>query len=79
MNDAPRSLSPQAQLLLDYMGQGRSLTNLIALTVLGVGSVSTRIAELRALGYDIKSEPCEDHRGKRYVKYSLAAASGETP
>lgn len=70
-----KPLSEQAQLVLDTLKSGRSLTNMVALTALGVGSLTSRIAELRKAGLptdkDIASIPCKDLKDKRYIKYVL--------
>lgn len=65
-------LSSQCVLLLDYMKRHRQLTNLIALTNLGIGSLSSRIAELRRAGHAIKDQWQEDHFGRRFKKYWIA-------
>lgn len=75
LDDASVKLSPQAQLVLDCLQSGRSVTNLIALTNLGVASLTTRIAELRKLGFDIQDEWKEDHFERRYKEYRIAAAA----
>lgn len=67
------SLSPQNHLLVSYMLAGRKLTNQIALVNLGVASVTSRIAELKGLGYSIAKEERKDHFGSRYVEYSMTA------
>jgi hypothetical protein len=67
-------LTAQQQLLVDYMKAGRTLTTQIALVQLGIMSLSSRIAELRAMGYDIQSERKEDFHGSSYYSYTLADA-----
>lgn len=62
-------MSPQSALVLGYLQTGRTLTNLVALTNLGVGSLTTRIAELRKAGHEILDEWSEDHFKRRYKKY----------
>ncbi len=69
-HSGPR-LSAQQTALVDYLMSGRTCTNLIAITNLGIGSLSSRVAELRALGYPIKGEDGEDIHGKKYKKYSM--------
>lgn len=67
------SMSTQCRLLLDYLQAGRTLTNLVAITNLGIGSLTSRIAELRKdYGYPVLSEWREDFGGKRYRAYWLA-------
>ena len=64
-------LSPQQALVAEYLLSGRTLTNVIALTSLGVQSVSRRVTELREHGYKIEKVWKEDHFGNRYVTYVL--------
>lgn len=70
---ASRKLSQQHHLILDHLRKGRALSNLIAITSYGIGSLSSRIAELRDMGYNIVSETDTetDATGKRFVKYRL--------
>ena len=68
-------LSPQCTLVLEYLQSGRALTNLIAITNLGVGSLSSRVAELRTLGYDIVGTPKTDFSGQSYTSYTLGAST----
>lgn len=63
--------SPQAMLVHDYLKSGRKLTNLAALTSLGIGSLSRRITELRVAGHTILDEWGADHWGRRYKRYFL--------
>jgi N-acetylmuramoyl-L-alanine amidase len=69
-------LSQQNRLVLEYLRSGRTLTNLIAVSNLGVGSLTSRIAELRKLyGEDyIKDETDTDFHKRRYKKYFLEDA-----
>ncbi len=69
------TLTPQQETVLSYLKKGRTLTNKVALTCLGVGSLSSRISELRRLGYDIETEHEEDAlTGRLFKKYNLNAA-----
>jgi hypothetical protein len=45
---------------------------MIALVSLGVADVTTRIAELRKAGYDIRDQWDRDHFERRYKTYFLA-------
>ena len=65
------ALSPQQALVIQYLQSGRSLTNLVALTNLGVGSLTSRVAELRGLGFQVIGENRKDFNGKDYVSYTL--------
>lgn len=68
-------LTTQQTIVLDYLKQGRTLTNKVALTCLGIGSLSSRVAELRKLGYEITTETEEDRlTGNSFRKYNLVAA-----
>lgn len=58
--------------MLSYLRRGSSLTNIVALTCLGVGSLSSRVAELRALGYTISDTEEVDRFQRRYKKYFIA-------
>jgi hypothetical protein len=62
-------LTPQAALVLDYLKTGRHLTNLVALTNLGIGSLTRRITELRNAGYAVKDQWGQDHFERRYKRY----------
>lgn len=65
----PPPLAPQARLVLEYLQSGRQITPLLAITNLGVASLTTRISELRKAGFQILSEWSEDHFKRRYKKY----------
>lgn len=64
-------LSPQQELLLEYLRKGRTLSNQHAVNSLGIQSVSRRITELIEMGFDIIKEWKQDHFGNRYVVYKL--------
>lgn len=70
--DEAVAYKPQTQLVLDYLQSGRTLTTLIALTNLGVGSLTTRIAELRNAGIAVIDEWGVDHFDRRYKRYWIA-------
>jgi hypothetical protein len=67
-------LTPQQQIVLDQLSAGRSLTNIVALTCHGVGSLSSRIAELRRLGHKIEDRTETDQFERQYKVYSIKAA-----
>lgn len=71
----PVTLTPQAIMLRDYLLTGKSLTNLIAIGNLGIGSATKRISELRAAGYEIKRTWKKDHHGKRYAEWTLGVGA----
>lgn len=74
-------LTPQSQTVWDYLKTGRSLTNLIAFSTLGVGSVSRRMTEvtrnagvhayLQASNQEITKTWDRDGKGKLYIKYQV--------
>lgn len=78
----PKTLSPQAHMVLEYLRSGRGLSNLIAINVLGTGSLSSRIAELRALGFDIHGDRREDpvhHRSYKVYKLRSEPSKKRSP
>ena len=74
---SPKKLKPQARLVLDFLKSGRGLSNLIALVDLGVGSLTSRIAELKDAGYDIIAASHKTPNGKRFNVYRLNAKAPE--
>lgn len=73
-----KKLTAQQQVVLDYLTMGRTLTNKVALTCLGVGSLSSRVAELRKLGYQITTSFEEDRlTGRNFKKYNIEAAKAD--
>ncbi|GJE18724.1 N-acetylmuramoyl-L-alanine amidase [Methylobacterium marchantiae] len=70
-------LTPQQTLILDYLASGRTLTTKVAIVSLGIMSLSSRIAELRALGHKITDREAKDHFDRRYVKYQLEGATAQ--
>lgn len=73
----PQGMSPSVRKVYEYLVTGRKLTNLVAMANLGVGSLTSRIAELRKLGLDIRDEWREDHARKRYKAYWMAENQSE--
>ena len=67
------SLSPQAYKVLEYLQSGRGLSNIIAISTLGVGSLSSRISELIRRGYSIEKGSRRDPNGRRFTVYKLLA------
>ncbi|MGV1835216.1 helix-turn-helix domain-containing protein [Rhizobium rhizogenes] len=66
---APIELTPQQGRVWQYLDKGSTLTNVVALTCLGVGSLTSRIAELRKLGFVITDELEKGFDGRSYKKY----------
>lgn len=60
----------QADLILDYLKSGRSITPLEALNLFGVFRLSGRILELREAGYPIETEIIHEN-GKHFASYFL--------
>jgi hypothetical protein len=76
MTPSDHKLTGQQQVVLDYLMRGRTLTNKVALTCLGVGSLSSRIAELRKMGFEIVDSFEEDQlTGRLFKKYNIGAHS----
>lgn len=67
----PDGLTTQQGIVLDYLKRGSTLTNTVALTCLGIGSLSSRIAELRRLGHKIVDRTDTDGFGRKFKKYDL--------
>lgn len=61
----------QLYLLLQHLSSGRTLTRITADHLYRVASLTKRIAELRAAGYDIVSTRKLDFTGRVYVEYSM--------
>ena len=72
----PESLTTQQRVVFDALEAGKTLTNSVAITCYGIGSLSSRVAELRRLGYEITDEIDVDRFQRRYKKYR--APAGET-
>lgn len=76
-----KKLTPQSQIVWDYLKTGRSLTNLIASATLRIGSVSRRMTEvlrneevhayLEAFNQEITKSWDKDGTGRRYIKYQV--------
>lgn len=79
MQPPKNTLTPQQDRVLSYLMEGKTLTNKVALTCLDVGSLSSRIAELRKLGHDIEVEMEKDHANRSFKKYRLARPEGQPP
>lgn len=67
--DVAAKLNPQESLVYEYLQKGKTLTNMIAIVSLGVGSLTARIAALRKMGLEVMDEWAEDHFEKRYKRY----------
>lgn len=66
--------APMTAAVLDLLQSKGSVTSLEANGVIKCRSLSKRISELKALGWNIKSELKRDHSDQRYARYHLVAA-----
>ena len=64
-------MKPQTKMVLDFLQKKGSITNVEANAVIRVRSVSSRISELKRLGYVINKERKTDITGQHYVRYWL--------
>lgn len=64
-------LKQQTAVILNHLQRKGSITNVEAHAVHKVRSVSSRVAELRRAGYDIRSQYKRDAAMQRYVRYVL--------
>ena len=73
MNNIARinTLSPQARKVLEHMQATGSISNVEANAVHRVRSVSRRITEIGAAGFNVSKDFRRDVTGQRYVRYSL--------
>ncbi len=78
MTDTTPDLSTQQSLIVSYLQKGHTLTTQIAMVSLGIQSLSSRVAELRKLGYVIEADPAKDYHGRSYLKYRLVPSSAPT-
>lgn len=77
--EAGNKLTTQQQRVMDYLEAGHTLTNMVALTALGVGSLSSRVAELRKIGYPILTRTAESHDSRKFLKYDLVVIDNTPP
>lgn len=62
-------MKPQTKLIHDHLVDVGNITGVEAQAIYKCRSLTKRISELKALGFDIKSEWKIDHAGQRYVRY----------
>lgn len=76
LHKAIAKAAPQSALVLEFLASGRGLSGLIAHTVLGVTSLTTRVSELRKAGIPITGEWYHDHQNKRFMVYKYQPDKG---
>lgn len=76
---APQETMTQAEKVLAFLTAGHTLTTMIAHNLLGVASLTTRIAELRRAGHKIVTEwknvPDGSGKMRRYASYRLVGGA----
>ena len=65
----------QANAILDYMSKGNTITGIEALNLFGCFRLPARIADLKKVGHQIKSEMIKLTNGKRAAQYTLLEPS----
>ena len=71
MGEPKRPLTGQQDILMKEFKAGRSLTVMVAHTCYGIASLTSRVAELRKLGYNIEDEWRTDRFDRRYQVYFI--------
>lgn len=61
----------QVRRILDHLLDTGSITNVEAQAMYKCRSITRRIADIRQMGYEVKSDWKTDHTGQRYVRYWL--------
>lgn len=64
-------MKSQNERILNYLLNGGSLTPLKALKMFDCLALSSRISNIRDMGYRVKSEPVKVKSGKWVSKYSI--------
>lgn len=64
-------MTPQAQTILTHLSQHGPITGVEAEQVYRVRHLPRRIADLRDMGFDIKTTWHRDATNQRYARYSL--------
>jgi len=67
-----KPLSPQTQTVLSHLRAHSHLTSWQAEGVYRIRRLASRVDELRAAGYEIETQTCEDAAGQRYTRYRLS-------
>ena len=68
----------QSQRILNHLLDVGSISGVEAQAMYKARSLTKRISELRAQGWDIKAEWNRDHTGQRYVRYWLRSKTKRT-
>lgn len=68
-SDPDGRVAAQHRLILKYLAEGRKLSNMDAINVLGISSLTKRVSELRRRGHPILSEWRRDPFQVRYKVY----------
>lgn len=71
INPNPSSSASQNARILAYLLEGNAITPLEALELFGSFRLGARIADIKADGYDVKSEYVKLPNGKQVKKYHL--------
>lgn len=66
-------LGPQAQMVLDHLRRGESLTALDALRLYGVGRLAAVVFDLKCAGFDIESDRVTVDKAKGRGKSAVAS------
>jgi len=64
-------MTPQAQTVLTHLTQHGPLTGVEAETVYRIRHLPRRIADLKDMGFDIKTTMHKDATGQRYARYAI--------
>ena len=64
--------APQTQVVLDHLRRHSHLTSWQAEGVYRIRRLASRVDELRAAGFEIETQTCEDASGQRYTRYRLS-------
>lgn len=67
-----KTIVSQTRTILAYMKAGNGITPMDALNLCGCFRLSARIAEIKKLGYAVKTESVKVEGGKYVARYSLA-------
>jgi len=67
-----KPLPPQTQVVLDHLRRHSHLTSWQAEGVYRIRRLASRVDELRATGFEIETQTCEDASGQRYTRYRLS-------